>query len=179
MQNIQNTCQIYRSEIKENVFIRNLWLLPIGILSLCLFSLWGVLQSFLGINYSVWEFLPKTPFNNFLFDIFGNLGLIVLYQVIFPSLCLIMLTKILNKYLDRLWSVAISLLAIFVFIGHPFRLFFNKLLLNGELIKSGAEVMPAIFGQKSLTFLCFILLFYFSVNYFKFPSKRLSVLTIL
>lgn len=173
------------STTNNNFWSRNIWILLLTIFMAILFSGWGMLQLFYKFppEMLVSSFSTKNELNLYIYNLIHNLwgaqGLIFTYEIIFPSLCFFALTKIFYRYLNKLWSVALAMVGLIVFVNYPFREFLIQLISGKPFSTLGTSDLPTIFGTQSLSFFVFLTLFYFSINHFKFPSRRLSVITCL
>lgn len=108
-------------------------------------------------------------------------GVLLLSQVIFPTVCFILIIKIFNRYLSCGWSIAIAFLSTMSFSSLPFRQFLVGLILGDKTTKiSTLQPLEILhFPFPSLSLFVFLALYYFSTKQVKLTKKRITGFTLL
>ncbi|NQY41819.1 MAG: hypothetical protein HRT87_00495 [Legionellales bacterium] len=117
---------------------------------------------------------------DFIRNTFGIIGLVLIGQVIFPSIIFYMLVIIFSRYLKKIWAITIGLVSVFSFPDCSYRDFLINLIKTAELSKV-SEMLPGIanFPIPALSILIFLLAFYISIKQVKLSDRRVSLLTLL
>nr|BFD31165.1 hypothetical protein GTC16762_07830 [Pigmentibacter ruber] len=111
--------------------------------------------------------------------LFGLNGSYIFGHVFFPVFDFILLYLIFRKYVNTLWSVSLSFIALVSFIGLPFRKFLFEVFLGNSQINIATlqSLNVAGFPFPSFSLFCFLGVFILSLENKKISNRRLFFLT--
>ena len=112
---------------------------------------------------------------------FNTKGLIIIGQVILPTLTFYLMVKIYNRYINKLWSITISFITLIAFSDWSFRAFLIDLIKGESLLNLGVlqPLEISFFPIPSFSVFIFLLIFYFSTSRVRLTLKRITVFTCL